>query len=120
MILGLIPAPRRLPDTFNPPPFRKWQVNRVLSGLGDVPSDFELARYRDTWYQGVYHGWKNGWNHLSDAPAAAMAAGATADTIDEMVRIQKRQAFLQTLSTIAIVTLAVVSVGGCLFRKKST
>jgi hypothetical protein len=113
------------------------EIVRTISGLGEVPSDDDLARQYG--YTPVRIGWINGRNVKTGKPyysqaGAAASTGLGADPVlnvdaaatpvdsqkylDESLKLQKRQALLQGISTAAIVGLAVSSLIGFICRSK--
>jgi hypothetical protein len=105
-------------------------------GLGNVPNDIDLARYRDTWYQGVHHGWIRGKDRFYNdgnlgTPIAhghglgntAMAVRGAMGQIDdgeralqEIAKSEKLKSRMAVISAVAVSTVALLAVVGFVSR----
>lgn len=96
-------------------------------GEGGYPTDREMAStygympIANSWHSRAWP-WRttDGRKVGLGNPALALAAAAgpvDADTFDQLVRVQKKQANLQLISTVAITTLAVVALVGVVAGK---
>ena len=91
-------------------PFATREIARSLSGpLGTIPNDDDLASIYG--YTPVSSGWIfgrriNGKPYYADGPYGS----DDTETLQSQLKLQRRQIILQTISAIAITTLAVVKV----------
>jgi hypothetical protein len=90
-------------------------------GLGNTPSDEDLSRYRDTWYQGVHHGWINGKNRFygggnlgntSTAVRGILGLEAGDKALEDIAKSEKIKAGMAIVSAIAVSTVALITVFG--------
>jgi len=106
------------------------EMQRSLSGLGDVPNDFEAGV--DLCYTPVRQGWYYGCpitgvgreTGLGQDAATAAAIAATTpggqEALKSVVRAQRMQVTLQVFSTLAVATLAGLGVWQALRARKAS
>ncbi|UCC74977.1 MAG: hypothetical protein JSV86_10625 [Gemmatimonadota bacterium] len=100
-------------------------------GLGNVPNDIDLARHRDTWYQGVHHGWiRNkdrfyndgnlgtpishtyGLGNTTNAVRGILGLDPGDKALEEIARSEKIKAGMAIISAVAVSTVALITVVG--------
>ncbi len=89
-------------------------------GLGNVPNDIDLARYRDTWYQGVHHGWIRGKDRFyndgnlgNTAMAVRGAMGQIEDgeaALQEIAKSERLKARMAVISAVAVTSMALLGI----------
>lgn len=82
------------------------EINRTINGLGAIPTDFELATYRD--YLPYNSGWVKG--SLQGLDDSAEGSPHKHKLLRQSVKNQKMALKLQFAATAALVTLAVFKI----------